>query len=45
MVSTKDFVTTEHHGMIFAPENKDVLIFPEKINGNIMRSTDQFQKV
>jgi beta-1,2-mannobiose phosphorylase / 1,2-beta-oligomannan phosphorylase len=33
MVSTKDFVTTEHHGMIFAPENKDVLIFPEKING------------
>ncbi|WP_057915542.1 glycoside hydrolase family 130 protein [Peribacillus muralis] len=33
MVSTKDFVTTVHHGMIFAPENKDVLIFPEKING------------
>jgi beta-1,2-mannobiose phosphorylase / 1,2-beta-oligomannan phosphorylase len=33
MVSTKDFVTIEHHGMIFAPENKDVLIFPEKING------------
>ncbi|PWT99403.1 MAG: glycosidase [Bacteroidetes bacterium] len=33
LVSTKDFVTTEHHGMIFAPENKDVLIFPEKING------------
>ncbi|MDM5153118.1 glycoside hydrolase family 130 protein [Bacillus sp. DX1.1] len=33
MVSTKDFVTVEHHGMIFAPENKDVLIFPEKING------------
>lgn len=33
MVSTKDFVITEHHGMIFAPENKDVLIFPEKING------------
>lgn len=33
MVSTKDFVNVEHHGMIFAPENKDVLIFPEKING------------
>lgn len=33
LVSTKDFVTTEHLGMIFAPENKDVLIFPEKING------------
>ncbi|RLQ96760.1 BtaManbiosPhlase [Falsibacillus albus] len=33
LVSTKDFVEIEHHGMIFAPENKDVLIFPEKING------------
>ncbi|WML49130.1 glycoside hydrolase family 130 protein [Neobacillus sp. PS3-34] len=33
MVSTKDFVSYEHHGMIFAPENKDALIFPEKING------------
>ncbi len=34
MVSTKDFVHIEHHGMILAPENKDVLIFPENINGN-----------
>ncbi|WP_338788198.1 glycoside hydrolase family 130 protein [Metabacillus sp. FJAT-53654] len=33
MVSTKDFETVTQHGMIFAPENKDVLIFPEKING------------
>ena len=33
MVSTTDFETVEHHGMIFAPENKDVLIFPEKVNG------------
>lgn len=33
MVSTKDFVHTTHHGMIFGPDNKDVLIFPEKING------------
>lgn len=33
MVSTKDFVNFEHHGMIFCPENKDVIIFPEKING------------
>ncbi|MFD0049404.1 glycoside hydrolase family 130 protein [Actinomycetes bacterium NPDC127524] len=33
LISTKDFVSTEHHGMIFAPENKDVLIFPEKIKG------------
>lgn len=33
LVSTKDFVQLEHLGMIFAPENKDVLIFPEKIKG------------
>lgn len=33
LVSTKDFLTVEPHGMIFAPENKDVLIFPERING------------
>lgn len=33
LVSTTDFETYDHHGMIFCPENKDVLIFPEKING------------
>jgi beta-1,2-mannobiose phosphorylase / 1,2-beta-oligomannan phosphorylase len=33
LVSTKDFVSYERHGIIFAPENKDVTIFPEKING------------
>ncbi|MFC0236560.1 BtaManbiosPhlase [Fictibacillus phosphorivorans] len=33
LVSTKNFQQVEHHGMIFCPENKDVLIFPEKING------------
>jgi predicted GH43/DUF377 family glycosyl hydrolase len=33
MVSTKDFVSVTHHGMIFCPDNKDVLIFPEKVNG------------
>jgi predicted GH43/DUF377 family glycosyl hydrolase len=33
MVSTKDFVSFTSHGMIFCPDNKDVLIFPEKING------------
>lgn len=32
-VKTKDFQSTELIGNIFAPENKDVLIFPEKING------------
>lgn len=33
LVSTKDFKTVEHHGMIFGPDNKDVLIFPERIGG------------
>jgi predicted GH43/DUF377 family glycosyl hydrolase len=33
LVSTKDFKTVTPHGMIFCPDNKDVLIFPEKVNG------------
>jgi predicted GH43/DUF377 family glycosyl hydrolase len=33
MVSTKDFVNFAYHGMIFCPDNKDVIIFPEQING------------
>lgn len=33
MVKTKNFKDIEQCGMIFAPENKDVVIFPEKING------------
>lgn len=33
MISTKDFVNFERMGVIFAPENKDVMLFPEKING------------
>lgn len=33
LISTKDFKTYERHGIIFAPENKDVTIFPEKIDG------------
>ena len=33
LASTKDFVTFERHGAIFCPENKDVAIFPERING------------
>ncbi|MGM0125672.1 beta-1,2-mannobiose phosphorylase/1,2-beta-oligomannan phosphorylase [Enterococcus sp. AZ194] len=32
LISTKDFQSYEDLGNIFAPENKDVLIFPEKIN-------------
>lgn len=33
LISTKDFITYQRHGIIFAPENKDVTIFPEKIQG------------
>ncbi|NIK70667.1 MULTISPECIES: glycoside hydrolase family 130 protein [unclassified Paenibacillus] len=33
LVSTKDFENVTHHGMIFGPDNKDVLIFPERVNG------------
>lgn len=33
LISTKDFQTYERHGIIFAPENKDVTIFPKKIDG------------
>ncbi|OWR28523.1 glycosidase [Saccharibacillus sp. O23] len=33
LVSTTDFVHAEHHGMIFGPDNKDVIIFPEKVGG------------
>lgn len=33
LISTKDFKTYQRHGIIFAPENKDVTIFPEKIGG------------
>ena len=36
LISTRDFETFERHGIIFAPENKDVTIFPEKINGMYM---------
>ena len=30
---TEDFKTVERKGIIFHPENKDVAIFPEKVNG------------
>ena len=32
LITTKDFKSYERKGVIFAPENKDVTIFPEKIN-------------
>lgn len=33
LVSTKDFKTVKEEGNIFPPENKDVVLFPEKIGG------------
>lgn len=33
MIRTRDFQEFERMGVIFAPENKDVTIFPGKING------------
>jgi predicted GH43/DUF377 family glycosyl hydrolase len=29
----KDFNAFEHHGIIFRPNNKNVLIFPKRIDG------------
>jgi predicted GH43/DUF377 family glycosyl hydrolase len=33
LASTTDFRTFERHGIIFCPENKDVVLFPEPIGG------------
>ncbi len=33
LASTKDFSSFHRHGVIFCPENKDVVLFPEKVNG------------
>ena len=33
LISTKNFQSYERHGIIFAPENKDIVIFPEKVGG------------
>ena len=33
LASTKDFKSFNRHGIIFCPDNKDVVIFPEKVNG------------
>jgi predicted GH43/DUF377 family glycosyl hydrolase len=33
LASTKDFESFNRHGIIFCPENKDVTIFPERIDG------------
>lgn len=34
LASTLDFRSFQSHGLIFCPENKDVVLFPERIGGN-----------
>jgi len=36
LASTKDFETVRRYGIIFPPENKNVVIFPEKIDGKFL---------
>ncbi len=33
LASTTDFKSFERHGIIFCPDNKDVVLFPEKVDG------------
>ena len=33
LASTADFKSFQRHGIIFCPDNKDVVLFPEKIDG------------
>jgi predicted GH43/DUF377 family glycosyl hydrolase len=33
LASTTDFKTLERHGIIFCPENKDVVLLPERVGG------------
>jgi predicted GH43/DUF377 family glycosyl hydrolase len=33
LASTRDFTNFERHGIIFCPENKDVVLFPDRIGG------------
>ena len=33
LASTEDFREFERHGIVFPPENKDVVLFPERIGG------------
>ena len=36
LASTTDFRSFERHGIIFGPENKDVVLFPEKCGGDYL---------
>lgn len=36
LASTNDFRTFTRHGVIFCPENKDVVLFPEQVGGSFV---------
>lgn len=36
LASTDDFLTFRRHGLIYCPENKDVVLFPQKIQGEFL---------
>jgi predicted GH43/DUF377 family glycosyl hydrolase len=36
LASTKDFQSYTRHGIIFCPENKDVILFPERVGGRYL---------
>ncbi len=38
-LTTKDFRTFERHGVMFLPDHKDVVLFPEKVNGRYVALT------
>ncbi len=48
LISTRDFIEFIREGVIYAPDNKDVVIFPEKIDGRYYSlhrpSTSQYGK-
>jgi len=39
LASTLDFRTFERHGVVFCPENKDVVLFPETLGGTFAACT------
>ena len=36
LASSDDMVTFKRHGLIFCPENKDVVLFPQRIDGEFV---------
>lgn len=36
LASTTDFLTFDRHGVIFCPENKDVVLFPQMVGGDYL---------